>query len=196
MTASARVPRVAVRFASWAALGLGAGLVTALVLPVLVGYRTLAVMSGSMEPTLSTGDIIVTRRIVPLAARVGDIVTFKDPTRGGRLVTHRVRRLQVDGEVVQLETKGDANNTEERWSISTRGQIGRVVYRMPRFGYLVRAVASPPYRLVLVCVPTMIIGAWALLRIWRSENVAGNAANGRPGTPPEPRSRDSAPSGA
>jgi signal peptidase len=155
-------------------LGLGAGLLAAVVLPPVVGCRSLTVMSGSMEPAIRTGDIVVTRSIHPLKARVGDVVTFHDPSRGGRLVTHRVRRLQVTGAAVEFETKGDANNTAERWAVPTGGRIGRVVYRMPQFGYVLHRVSAPPARLALVGLPSVLFGAWALVRIWRPRPETGS----------------------
>ena len=37
-------------------------------------------MSGSMQPAIHTGDVVVDESIAPAEARVGDVVTFKDPT--------------------------------------------------------------------------------------------------------------------
>jgi signal peptidase len=162
-----RVGRWAATCVLWAGVGLVAGLIAAVVLPAFAGWRSLTVMSGSMEPTIGTGDVIVTRPIAPLSARVGDVVTFHDPARDGRLVTHRVRRIQVTGKSVQFETKGDANNSPEQWAVPVGGRIGRVEYHMPRFGYLLHWVSSPSVRRALVTVPTVLLGAWILFRLWR-----------------------------
>ena len=43
------------------------------------GSRRFAVLSGSMEPTIATGDVVVVDKIAPLEARVGDVVTFRSP---------------------------------------------------------------------------------------------------------------------
>lgn len=85
----------AVRFGLWAAFGLVAGLLLALTLPRLFGMPVLVVLSGSMEPALATGDVVIESRISPLDAKVGDIVTFRDPERPERLITHRVRSVRA-----------------------------------------------------------------------------------------------------
>ena len=159
--------RLARSFILWTAAGLGAGLTAALALPAVVGWQSLTVMSGSMEPTIGTGDVIVTRPVAPLKTRVGDVVTFHDPTRGGRLVSHRVRRIQIAGDRVEFETKGDANNTSERWRVGVGGRIGRVVYRVPRCGYLVRWLATAWVRRGLVTLCGLLLAGSALARIWR-----------------------------
>jgi len=61
------------------------------------GLQAFTVMSGSMEPAIRTGDLIVAEHIALLDARPGDVVTFVDPLNRGRLITHRVRRAQASG---------------------------------------------------------------------------------------------------
>ena len=53
----------------------------------------LHVRSGSMSPAIETGDVVVTEPLSPLSARVGDIVTFRDPEGGGKLFSHRVQAV-------------------------------------------------------------------------------------------------------
>src|SRR5437899_2420221 len=66
----------------WAALGAGAGLTLAVAGPYVFGGRSFTVMSGSMQPAIDTGDVVIDETIAPRDARVGDIVTFPDPDRG------------------------------------------------------------------------------------------------------------------
>jgi signal peptidase I len=122
-------------------LGVGGGLLLAAVLPLAFGMRSFTVMSGSMEPAVHTGDVVVAEPIRPLEARIGDLVTFRDPAGSGRMISHRVRAVQATGSSVAFVTKGDANNTTERWTVSSRGQIGRVTYRLKAVGY-----CSSPFR--------------------------------------------------
>ena len=82
--------------------------------PLAFDARPLTVLSGSMEPTLQTGDVVVAKRVEPGDVRIGDVVTYRSPT--GRLVTHRVRALHQTGERFVFVTKGDANNSTERWT--------------------------------------------------------------------------------
>jgi signal peptidase I len=162
-----RALRVVALAALWLALGLGAGLLGLAGAPRLVGMQSFTVMSGSMEPTISTGDVVVERRIHPLQAHVGDIVTFKDQTRGGELVTHRVRSIRVRGPLVSFVTRGDANTGSEHWSVRSDGTIGRVAYHLPLIGYALVWTRLPIARILLVVVPALLLAMLELGRIWR-----------------------------
>lgn len=171
---------------AWATLGAGAALGVAVAAPVAVGWRSLAVLSGSMAPTLQTGDEIVIRPVAPLALRVGDVVTFNDPSRGHVLVTHRVRDVRVAGAAVHVVTRGDANGGSERWSVAAGGRVGRVAYRLPKVGYVTVAAGGPLGRLLLVVVPAILLGACEIWRVWRPHGVASSSVPGRSitGLPP------------
>jgi signal peptidase len=159
--------RTAARFVASVAAGLGIGSLLAVTLSLALGYRTFTVLSGSMEPAIHTGDAVVDEQISPLAARVGDVVTFKDPSRHGQLVTHRLRSVRPHGATVSMVTKGDANNAVERWTVPTQGTIGRVAYRLPRAGQVFVAIRGPFGRLLLIALPALALGAYELIRIWR-----------------------------
>lgn len=148
--------------------GLLVGLVLAVVGPRAVGYHTLSVLSGSMEPTIHTGDVVITQTISPLDARIGDVVTFRDPSNGTRLITHRVRSVRAGAGHVSVTTKGDANNTPEVWSVPTESAVGRVVYRVPRAGRVLVWTASPMGRIGLFVIPVILLGLLELTRIWRT----------------------------
>jgi signal peptidase len=176
MTGALRASRTVAVAALWAALGLGAGLVALAGAPRIVGLQSFPVMSGSMEPAISTGDVVVERRIHPLQARVGDVVTFKDTARG-ELVTHRVRSMRTRGAAVAFVTQGDANTGMEHWRVRTGGTIGRVLYHVPRIGYGIVWARRPIGRLILVVFPALLLGVLELARIWgprsrRAEEVA------------------------
>jgi signal peptidase len=156
--------------AIWTVLGLFGGLFLAVSVPYLFGQRSLTVLSGSMEPQLHVGDVVVVDQVPPLEVRVGDIVTFRDPEDATRLITHRVRQIDVKGGSVAFVTKGDANTSVENWRITTDGTIGRVSYHVWRLGYLMFWIRSPLGRLGMVVVPALLLGGFELWRIWRPAN--------------------------
>lgn len=153
--------------------GLLAGIVAAVLagsfLPPLVGHRILSVLSGSMEPTIGTGDAIVVRNIAPRDMRIGDIVTFRDPDDQSRMMTHRVRGLDVRDGSVHVITKGDANTGVERWSVPLGGKVGLVRSRLPGIGRAFVWSRTAPGRLLLLVVPAGLLCLLALRRVWRSE---------------------------
>lgn len=96
-------------------------------LPMPFGYGAAVVLSGSMEPTLSVGDLILVKESEAYAE--GDIVVYQDVYS---LVVHRVVEVKEHSVV----TKGDANNVED--GDITRNLIkGKVVYCIPMAGHLV-----------------------------------------------------------
>jgi signal peptidase len=162
-----RAGRRALMLACWSVLGFALVIVLAVTLPSAFGLRDLTVLSGSMEPTISTGDVVVERQISPLDARLGDVVSFKDPEDASVLITHRVQSMVVHDGVVSFVTKGDANTGVERWKVSADGTIGKVEYHVWRLGYLLSWIRGPLGRVVLVVVPALVLGAYELVRIWR-----------------------------
>ena len=153
---------------------LGVVLVFALVLtlPALTGHRSMTVLTGSMEPTLETGSVVVDEVIHPTEARIGDIVTFTDPANRGRLITHRLQSARVEGNTAHMVTKGDANDTVEKWDVPVDGEIGRVIYHVPKLGY-VRALVGTRQGYVVLMVALLLLGGWVLMDVWRPREPAG-----------------------
>jgi signal peptidase len=153
--------------AIWGVATLAAIIVATLSLATLAGHRSFTVMSGSMEPAISTGDVVVTSQISPSEAKVGQVVSFRDPSGSKRLITHRIRRIRNDGRSFLFSTKGDANNTLERWSVPARGHIGRVWLRIPKIGYVLAKTRTPLGRIAMVVIPAVLLALLELWQIWR-----------------------------
>lgn len=168
--------RLAARAATWLALGLAGGLLLAVALPFAFHARPYTVLSGSMEPAISAGDLVVVQRIAPLDARIGDVVGFADPARDGRTTTHRVAGVRRDGDELEFVTKGDANNATETWRVATDGELGRVGYRIPAVGHVAVWVGRPLGFLLLVALPLAAMAVNELIRIWRPTQQAESGA--------------------
>ncbi len=84
--------------------------------PSLFGYSVYRVSSGSMEPELMVGDVILSKKIDdPMTLKVGDIVTFKGKGElSGKLITHEVivAPTEEDGKIM-LQTQGVANDVPD-----------------------------------------------------------------------------------
>jgi signal peptidase I len=90
------------------------------------------VLSNSMQPTFSAGDLVVTQPVATGAVAVGDVITFIPPN-GTRPVIHRIRTL-VDGVIT---TRGDANSVDDAWRVSLTGATtDRLVAVVPYLGWL------------------------------------------------------------
>jgi signal peptidase I len=156
---------------TWFVLGLAGALVLALTVPLAFHARPLTVLSGSMEPALMTGDVIVVRETAPLAVAPGDVVTYREPG-GRRLITHRVRHMRLQDGSVHFVTKGDANKPVERWRIPPDRTLRRVVYRVPLLGYGLNLFRTKLGLALLVGVPLLLLAVVELWSIWRPEEEA------------------------
>ena len=161
------IPRQLVRGAGWAALAAALLLALALAGPLAFGARPHTVLTGSMEPTIAAGDVVIDEQISPTAVAVGDVVTFRDPEDQSRLITHRVRSIRRQGSHLWFITQGDANNTTERWRIAADGELGRVAYTVPWVGHVAVLARTPLGLVLLLGLPLLLLAVEELVRIWR-----------------------------
>jgi signal peptidase I len=167
---------------TWAIGGFVIALLVAAVAPLAIGLHTYAVQSGSMTPTIDTGDLVITRTITPTQAHIGDIVMFKDPEGSGRLISHRVRAVRERDGRSYFVTRGDANTGFEHWNVPDSGTIGEIVYRVPKLGFLLGRIGSTPGRIGLVVIPALLLLWLGLLRIWRPSSFDEEAAGSEAGS--------------
>ena len=159
----ARRPR---RAATAAWFVLCAGSAAALTWAWLAGVRLDVVESESMAPTLHRNSLAVIAPVRSSDVEVGDVVSYRDATRGGRNMLHRVAEVhRVNGSTL-FETRGDANNVSDSWLVSERHVDGRLVWRMRRLGAVVRALRPSAARLPLVIVPLglFVVAEWRTRR--------------------------------
>ena len=151
----------------WTVGGFVALVAACMAVVLAIGWRPYTVLSGSMEPTFAPGDVVVAKPLAPLDVRPGDVVTFPDPSRGGKLVTHRVRRLSASKGKAHVVTRGDANDRPERWDVPLDDRVGRVVFRLPKVGHVAAWGASIGGSRLLLAGPPILLGLLLLLEVAR-----------------------------
>lgn len=124
---------------SFAALLGGLGIML-LVAGATMGVRPLLFRSGSMAPTIGTGDIALARSVPASALRVGDIVSVLDTD--GQRVTHRIAAIDGTGDTRSLRLRGDANQTSDPAPYPV-SRADRVFFTVHGAGRVV-ALASTP----------------------------------------------------
>ncbi len=165
-----------IKTASKVTVGLTSGLTVAFAVAyaalTVVGYKPVAVYSGSMEPTIPVGSLALDRAIPAREVRVGDVMTFSDPYVKGRLVTHRVIDILQTPDGLAYRTKGDANPGRDPWTIRLSGQVGRVTFSVPVAGYILFYAHTREARGALICLAGLVLVFVMLRRIWRKEAIA------------------------
>lgn len=101
--------------------------------PNIFGYEIKNVTSGSMEPTIKTGSLIVVKPITTDELQVNDIITFKD-NENKVLTTHRIVDVINDNDGLKFKTKGDANEVEDNGYIPSYAVVGKVIFKISFLG--------------------------------------------------------------
>ncbi len=115
--------------------------------PVVFGYSTFVVASGSMEPIFSKDDIVIVKNKKDYF--VDDIITFKD--KDNNLITHRIKTKR--GNI--LTTRGDANNDDDMATVDVKDVIGKVI-KVYKKGGIWKKVFTDPTIIIMVFV-TLIL---------------------------------------
>lgn len=95
------------------------------------GYMMFRVVTGSMEPTIPTGALLVAEEIDAVALQENDIICFRTQEEqiSGKIVTHRVvEKLEgIDGSIL-LRTQGDANLVADGFFVEQEHLLGKVIW--------------------------------------------------------------------
>ncbi len=112
----------------------------------VVGIKTYAVISGSMEPEYPVGSLLWVRSVDPAELKVGDAITFL--ISEDTAVTHRIVEIvpdESDPSVLRFYTKGDANETNDGGDpVHEKNIIGKPIFAIPLLGYAAYFIQNPP----------------------------------------------------
>ena len=95
------------------------------------GFMMFRVVTGSMEPTIPVGGLLLTRQVGIESIQVNDIICFRTQVAEiwGKIVTHRVVGIeQTQLGAVLLETKGDANLVSDGMYVDHANFLGKVIW--------------------------------------------------------------------
>jgi signal peptidase I len=170
-TAGAAV-RPTVRLVPWTtALLAAAAFVGLALLPHLGMYRTLTVLTASMKPTFSPGDVVVVRPEPIQELKVGQVISYQVPVGVHQVETHRVIRiLRGAGTTTPvIQTKGDNNTVADPWTAQLNGKtVYRLVAVVPKAGYAINFMRGRIFHLISVFFIPGLLAVFALRRIWNA----------------------------
>ena len=124
-------------------------------------YRLFSVDSGSMEPEIGKGSIILVQESDTYSK--GDVISFSRYKNPYMVTTHRIDEVKGSSFV----TKGDANNAPDPDTVSSRNIIRKVVFKMPYLGYPIAFSRTKAGYAVLIVVPALIIIIGELITIFK-----------------------------
>jgi signal peptidase len=124
-------------------------------IPISGNIKIMTVRSGSMEPTISTGSVVVVRPTSTYA--VNDIITFGPVSKTKSPTTHRIIEVKQYSGYEAYITQGDANNGPDIREVVKRDVIGKVLFHVPYVGFVIAAVQKPIGFATVVGIPALFI---------------------------------------
>ncbi len=133
----------------------------------IFGYSVYRVSSGSMEPELSVGDVILSKKIDAKTLEIGDIITYNgtEGSYAGKVITHRIENIEeYDGQRL-FTTKGDASPQAD--PVVYEGQIlGKMAFKVPIIGVLYSFFITP-YGLIAVLLIILLAFSNEFITLFR-----------------------------
>lgn len=131
-------------------------------------FQIFVVQSGSMEPTIKTGSLIVVKP--EKEYKKGDIITFKenataDINNPAHTITHRIVSVSKTKNEIFYQTKGDANKSPDFTKRPKAYVLGKEIISFPYLGYPVGYAKTPVGFAILIVIPATIIAYSEILNI-------------------------------
>ena len=123
--------------------------------PITGNIKFLTVLSGSMEPAIKMGSVILVKPADNY--KIGDVITFGEISKIKTPTTHRIYEMKVQGSQPVYITKGDANNGPDIREITQKDIIGKVLFSVPYVGFAVDAAKKPIGFALIIIVPAILI---------------------------------------
>lgn len=130
-------------------------------LPKIFGVSQAIVITGSMEPEISAGDLLIFSEREEY--KLQDVVIFR---QNDDYVTHRIVEITDNGFI----TRGDANNTNDREILDPQLIEGKMMITIPGIGGMLSFLRTPLGILVLILIGVLMIeGPYILARFRRKQ---------------------------
>ena len=112
----------------------------------LFGFRIYRVISGSMQPALQIGDVIIVKKSNNYSER--DIITYSN---GLTTITHRIIAINND----EVITKGDANEVDDK-PINKEQIVGKFFFRISNFSLFSIILSKNVIYLIMIFLLVLI----------------------------------------
>lgn len=124
----------------------------------LLGYTPMVVQSDSMAPTFEKGDLIFIHKCDTSKLKEGDIITFHTIIDNEyALNTHRIQKIESNGEARTFTTIGDNNDgIADQHMISDGDIVGKYVGHIAKAGILMDFLSSSTGFLIIIVLPMLL----------------------------------------
>ena len=123
--------------------------------PDVFGYKPMIVLSGSMETSIYTGDLVFVKMVDTNILKEDDIIAFRNETN--TVTTHRIVELVNENGNKLFRTKGDNNNTEDAKLVLANEVEGVYVFKISGLGNVLMFLKEPK-SLIILLLATLVLG--------------------------------------
>jgi signal peptidase I len=146
--------------------------------PSVLGNQLMLVLSGSMEPTISTGSVVAIKPVEnKTSLKANDVITFYSPIQENKIITHRILEVKGEGENTEYITQGDNNGVKDPMPIPASKVIGKYSgIQVPYAGYILEFLQSKKGIALGLIVPGLLLiiynvfTLWKMFRQWQPSN--------------------------
>lgn len=131
-------------------------------IPSVFGFSPLTVLTGSMEPEIYPGDMVVIHRQSDYA--VGDTITYVVED-GKSSVTHKIIRSYVESGTTYYITQGINNNTEDEFPVAKSQVAGKVVLIIPGLGTFLEWLKTPSGIVLILLFACIVVAAVYIIKV-------------------------------
>lgn len=131
-------------------------------------YSLFRVVTGSMEPAIPVGSLLISQDVPIGDVQQGDVVNFRsrEPGMFSVIITHRVIAIHQNAEgQIFLETKGDANQYPDGHLVDENYLIGKTVFYTKQdnpFAKILNFLTSSNGFLTCIVLPCLVIGVFTM----------------------------------
>lgn len=122
-------------------------------------YRMFTVITGSMEPDYSVGDVLIAKSVDPSTIKTGDVITYtgKVSSFNKKIITHEVIGISKDeNDKYVFRAKGKANLVEDP-AVSEDQLLGVVIYKSKILSLIYRIISKKIGFYILIIVPILFV---------------------------------------
>lgn len=122
-------------------------------IPGFLGYKPFIVLSDSMLPAISVGDLVIAKEVDTEELKEGDVIAFRE---GRSVITHRIVSVVEDAGARRFVTRGDNNNANDPVLVKAELVEGLQVLVAPRLGNAALFMQTPVGMTVIVALPLIL----------------------------------------
>ena len=124
-------------------------------IPDVFGIKPMIVLSGSMETSIYTGDLVFVKMVDPQTLKESDVIAFRNEE--DKVTTHRIIEIVKENGQTLFRTKGDNNSVEDANLVKTEDVEGVYFSRIAKVGNFLMFMQQPIGLAVLLLI-ILVVG--------------------------------------